>query len=188
VVVQESRDTANAADLWKLSNLGAFSDARSRYDFEHGFGEREPDGYIRAFISPGKVLWQRSRLTGRKFVEASVPKERPQRRPGGICACVLSLPEPNSAGELEEFTEVCQLLVVHRFGASFTALVGGTEVKVDAMTADAEVSATGGAGFATSGLGRGIPFPTALMAVACHGERMTAWAKKKREAGLSAGL
>ena len=81
-----------------------------------------------------------------------------------------------------------QLLVVHRFSAPFTALVGGTEVKVDAMAADAEVSATGGAGFATSRLGRGIPFPTALVAVACHGERMTAWAKKKREAGLSAGL
>ena len=160
------------------------SKARAGKQQSHGWFD--PEVVDREISSPKSR--QKSRLTDRESIEASIPEERSQRGPGGIFASVRGLPQPCTTGELEELAEVRQFLVVHRFSAPFTALVGGTEVKVDAMAADAEVSATGGAGFATSRLGRGIPFPTALVAVACHAERMTAWAKKKREAGLSAGL
>ncbi|EEF57762.1 hypothetical protein [Pedosphaera parvula] len=74
-----------------------------------------------------------------------------------------------TATEIKIFAEIAHMLLLNRVGPAVAALMGRARIVADAVQADPQVSATTMARFASPGVSRESPFPSALVTMTCQG-------------------
>jgi hypothetical protein len=107
---------------------------------------------------------------GRRFV--LIPKQLLEFVPRVFLAFIHSFASPPALNHVEVFAEVRHVLFVNEIGAAFAALLGHGFIVVNAVEADLQVRATLFARFEPARTSRQLVFAAAIVAMACHGEKI----------------